>query len=142
MTLVRNAAAHAERRAAIGHVCLAGKRVSGDWSLIGSLKRENQVTIVERPGALEQSAVLEGVDVLVFEMSSAAPSVELLRCLRRRHPGLCIVLMDRGAPQNEIAAAFREGVLDCFPSQSSPNLLVERIQHLCRRVRSRVAAGT
>ena len=48
------------------------------------------------------------------------------------YPDLCVVLVNGGLTQNEIAEAFEAGVRDYFSYQDNVLLLVERVQHLCR----------
>jgi hypothetical protein len=56
------------------------------------------------------------------------------------YPGVDIVLVNGGLSPAEIAEAFREGVRDYFSHQSNTELVVERVQNLCRRARQASAA--
>ena len=117
------------------HICLVGRSVSNNWSLIESLKRGNQVTIIEPLGLLYHSAViLSTVSVLILDCGEGSRmGIEALRVVRGIYPDLCVVLVNGGLTQNEIAEAFEVGVRDYFSYQDNVLLLVERVQHLCRQ---------
>jgi DNA-binding response OmpR family regulator len=118
------------------HVCLAGSSVSNNWALIESLKRNYQVTVIETYDLLLRNAVLSTVDVLLLDCEEGSEvGIETLRALRRRHPEVCVVLVNGGLTQNEIAAAFREGVRDYFSHHFNVPLLVERVRYLCTQSR-------
>jgi DNA-binding NarL/FixJ family response regulator len=118
------------------HICLAGRTVSNNWSLIEPLKKQAQVTVVEPIDLLLRNAVLSTVSVLVLDCTDGgAVGIEALRALKRTYPRLCVVLVNGGLTQNEIAAAFREGARDYFSHHYNTQLLVERVQYLCRQVR-------
>ena len=118
-----------------GRICLVGPTVTDDWRLIRSLRRDHQVTLIERAAWIGTGRCLEGVDVLVLEATRGESFGPLLRGLKLRHPGLVVVLAEGGASQQEIAAAFRLGARDYFPAKSR-GLLLERIRHLCRQRRT------
>ncbi len=114
------------------HVCLAGRTVSNNWSLIEPLKKHNQVTVVEPIDLLLRSSILSTVSVLVLDCEDGAEvGIEALRELKRMYPALCVVLVNGGLTQNEIAVAFREGAKDYFSHHYNAQLLVERVQYLC-----------
>ena len=117
------------------HICLVGRSVSNNWSLIESLKRGNQVTIIEPLGLLYHSEViLSTVSVLILDCGEGSRiGIEALRVVRGIYPDLCVVLVNGGLTQNEIAEAFEAGVRDYFSYQDNVLLLVERVQHLCRQ---------
>ncbi len=129
------------------HICLAGRSVSNNWSLIESLKRGNQVTIIEPLGLLYQSSIiLSTVSVLVLDCAEGSRiGIEALRVVRRIYPDLCVVLVNGGLTQNEIAEAFEAGVRDYFSYEDSVVMLVERVRYLChqtqRESRMRAAAA-
>ena len=113
------------------NVCLAGSSVSNNWTLIESLKRHYQVTVIESFDLLLCNSILSSVDVLVLDCEEGGEiGIETLRILRSRYQELCIVLVNGGLSQNEIAAAFREGARDYFPHHFNVPLLVERVHYL------------
>jgi len=113
------------------HICLAGRTVCNDWSLIQSLKSQHQVTIVERIRLLSRNSILETADVLVLDCgASHGLGLRIVPFLKKYHPRLCVVLVDGGLTQRQIAAAFREGARDYFTAPYNLKLLVERIQTL------------
>ncbi len=115
----------------IFHICLAGRTVSNDWPLIRSLKTQHQVTVVERVRLLSRNAILAKADVLVLDCSeSQGLGLRILPFLKRYFPELSVVLVDGGLTQQQIAAAFREGVQDYFSEPYDLALLVERIDAL------------
>ena len=128
------------------HICLVGRSVSNNWSLIESLKRGNQVTIIEPLGLLYHSSIiLSTVSVLVLDCAEGSRiGIEALRVVRRIYPDLCVVLVNGGLTQNEIAEAFEAGVRDYFSYKDSVVMLVERVRYLChqtqRESRMRAAA--
>jgi DNA-binding response OmpR family regulator len=125
-----------ERPIAAFHVCLAGSSVSNNWALIESLKRHYQVTVIETFDLLLRNSILSTVDVLLLDCEEGGElAIETLRTLKRRHRGLCVVLVNGGLTQNEIAAAFREGVRDYFSHHFNVPLLVERVRYLCSQSR-------
>lgn len=118
------------------HVCLAGPSVSNNWALIESLKRLYQVTVIESLDLLLRNSILSTVDVLLLDSEEGgALGIETLRLLKQRRRGLCVVLVNGGLTQNEIAAAFREGVRDYFSHHFNVPLLVERVRYLCSQGR-------
>lgn len=120
------------------HVCLAGSSVSNNWALIESLKRQYQVTVIETFDLLLRNSVLSTVDVLLLDCEEGSEiGIETLRALRCRHSALCVVLVNGGLTQNEIASAFREGVRDYFSHHFNVPLLVERVRYLCSQTRRR-----
>jgi hypothetical protein len=118
------------------HVCLAGSSVSNNWALIESLKHDYQVTVIESFDLLLRNDVLSSVDVLLLNCEEGGEAaLETLRSVKRKFPKLCVVLVNGGLTQNEIAAGFREGVKDYFPHHFNVPLLVERVQYLCSQSR-------
>jgi DNA-binding response OmpR family regulator len=118
------------------HVCLAGSSVSNNWALIESLKRHYQVTVIETFDLLLRNSILSTVNVLLLDCEEGGEvGIETLRTLKRRHRGLCTVLVNGGLTQNEIAAAFREGARDYFSHHFNVPLLVERVRYLCSQSR-------
>jgi DNA-binding NarL/FixJ family response regulator len=119
-----------------GHVCLAGAGVTNNWSLIEPLKRNNQVTVVERLRMLHANSILATANVLVLDCGESPEwGLGAVRGLRRVYPDVDIVLVNGGLSAPEIAEAFREGVRDYFSHQSNTELVVERVQNLCRQAR-------
>ena len=119
-----------------GHVCLAGAGVTNNWSLIEPLKRNNQVTVVERLRMLYANSILATASVLVLDCGEEPEwGIAAVRGLRRVYPDVDIVLVNGGLSPAEIAEAFREGVRDYFSHQSNTELVVERVQNLCRQAR-------
>jgi DNA-binding response OmpR family regulator len=118
------------------HVCLAGSSVCNNWALIESLKRHYQVTVIENSDLLLRNSILSTVDVLILDGEEGGEiGMETLRALRCRNRGVCVVLVNGGLTQNEIAAAFREGVRDYFSNHFNVRLLVERVHYLCSQSR-------
>ena len=119
-----------------GHVCLAGAGVTNNWSLIEPLKRNNQVTIVERLRMLYANSILTTASVLVLDCGEEPEwGLSAVKGLRRVYPDVNIVLVNGGLSPAEIAEAFRAGVRDYFSHQSNAALVVERVQNLCRQAR-------
>ena len=113
------------------HVCLAGRKVSNDWRLIQSLRSRCLVTLVERVELLVQRSFLSRTHLLVLDCSASAELVpQVLPRLKEEFPDLCVVLVDGGLSQKEIAAAFKEGVKDYFADPYDVELLLERIDSL------------
>jgi DNA-binding NtrC family response regulator len=113
------------------HICLAGQAVSNDWPLIHRLKAQHQVTVVERVRLLSRNSILDKVDVLVLDCSeSHGLGLKILPFLKKYFPELCIVLVDGGLTQPQIAAAFRQGARDYFSEPYDLSLLVERVDAL------------
>lgn len=119
------------------HVCLAGSTVSNNWALIEALKRHYQVTVIETFDLLLRNSLLSTVDVLLLDCEEGGGEIgiETLRTLNNRHNGLCVVLVNGGLTQNQIASAFREGVRDYFSHHFNVPLLVERVHYLCSQNR-------
>ena len=119
-----------------GHICLAGGGVTNNWSLIEPLKRNHQLTVIERPRMLFANSILTTVSVLVLDCSDG-PSwgLNAVKGLRRVYPDVNIVLANGALTPTEIAEAFRSGVSDYFSYQSDAELVAERVEHLCRQAR-------
>ncbi len=114
------------------HVCLAGRKVSNDWGLIQSLRSRYLVTLLERVELLVRRSFLNRPHLLVLDCSESAELVsQVLPRLKEEFPDLCIVLVDGGLSQKQIAAAFKEGVKDYFADPYDADLLVERMDSLC-----------
>lgn len=119
-----------------GHVCLAGEGVTNDWSLIEPLKRDYQVTVIERPRMLFANSILATASVLVLDCGREPRwGLNAVKGLRRVYPDVYVVLVNGALSPAEIAEAFREGVRDYFSRQSDAELVVERVQSLCRQAR-------
>jgi DNA-binding NtrC family response regulator len=113
------------------HICLAGRTVSNDWPLIQRLKPQHQVTLVERVRFLSRNSILAKTDVLVLDCSeSEGLGLRILPFLKKYFPALCVVLVDGGLTQKQIAAAFQEGAKDYFSAPYDAKLLVERVEVL------------
>ena len=71
----------------------------------------------------------------MFHCLDCSESAELvsqvLPRLKEEFPDLCIVLVDGGLSQKQIAAAFKEGIKDYFADPYDADLLVERMDSLC-----------
>ncbi len=118
------------------HVCLAGAGVSNNWSLIEPLKRENQVTVIESLGLLYSNSILATASVLVLDCGDHPDAgIGAVRGLKMIYPDLRVVLVNGGMAPNEIAEAFREGATDYFSHHSNPDLVLERIEYLCRQAK-------
>jgi hypothetical protein len=116
----------------ISHVYLAGRKVSNDWQLIQSVRSRCLVTLVERVDLLAQPGLLSGAHLLVLDCSGSPQLVPVvLPRLKEQFPDLCVLLVDGGLSQKEIAAAFKEGVKDYFADPYDVDLLVERMDSLC-----------
>lgn len=123
-------------RAAGHHICLAGPSITNNWPLIGMLKRRHQVTIVEPVELLADNGLLGTVDVVALDCGGQPRSgANLIRSFRATYPELRFVLVNGGMSQTEIANAFREGADDYFSEECGTALLIERIEHICRRLR-------
>lgn len=114
------------------HVCLAGRKVSNDWGLIQSLRSRYLVTLLERVEHLVRSSFLIRAHLLVLDCSESAKlASQVLPRLKEDFPDLCVVLVDGGLSQKQIAAAFKEGVKDYFADPYDAKLLLERMDSLC-----------
>ena len=72
--------------------------------------------------------------VLVLDFTEGSRiGIEALRVMRGIYPDVCVVLVNGGLTQNEIAEAFEAGVRDYFSYQDNVLMLVERVQYLCRQ---------
>ncbi len=121
-----------ERAAKCCHVCLAGEMVSNDWGLIQVLRSRHLVTLVDRVGLLLASSILKTADLLTLDCSGSEEiTLTALPVLKKRFPGLRIVLVDGGLSQQQIAAAFQDGVNDYFSGPYEAQLLAERMDSLC-----------
>lgn len=117
-----------------GHVCLAGAGVTSNWALIEPLKRDHQVTVIERPRMLFANSILATASVLVLDCGEEPRwGLNAVNGLRRVYPDVHIVLVNGALSAAEIAEAFRQGVRDYFSYQSDADLIVERVQGLCRQ---------
>lgn len=118
------------------HFCLAGAKVSNDWNLIWQLKMGHVVTIVESEHIFNGNSILASADVLILDCNEKQESysrfLQNLRKMKSDFPGLCIVLVNGGIDQKQIALAFKEGVHDYFSDPYDAILLMERIQYLIR----------
>ena len=113
------------------HVCLAGRKVSNDWGLIQSLRSRYLVTLLERVELLVRRSFLNRPHLLVLDCSESAELVsQVLPRLKEEFPDLCIVLVDGGLSQKQIAAAFKDCVKDYFADPYDAELLVERMDSL------------
>jgi len=118
------------------HICLAGPSIANNWPLIELLKRRHQVTIVEPVELLADNGLLATVDVVALDCGGQPRSAaNLIRSFRAIYPELRFVLVNGGLSQTEIANAFREGAEDYFSPECGAELPVERIEHICRRLR-------
>jgi len=112
--------------------------VTDDWELIRRLRRRYLVTLMERVELLAQQDDLENTHLLVLDCSrSAKLALDCLVRLKEAYPDLCVLLVDGGLSQTQIAAAFRDGVKDYFASPYDVKLLVERLNSLCARLAPR-----
>lgn len=120
------------------HICLAGQAVSNDWALIQQLKRRHQVTVVERLRLLSRNSILAKADVLVMDSrENKRFSLKVLAFLKKHFPFLCVVLVNGGLTQKQIAAAFRAGVKDYFSDPYNLKLLRERLLFLARHAKNK-----
>lgn len=116
------------------HVCLAGKEVSDDWKLIRRLRANYVVSVLWEADEIHQRPLLQSVDLLVLDCSGNASIAEVVPGqLMRRFPHLCLLLVDGGLSQQDIARAFQQGVKDYFAFPYDRRLLVGRIAALCER---------
>jgi DNA-binding NtrC family response regulator len=121
------------------HVCLAGPLVCNDQRLIQLLKMFHQVTLVEELEDLWNSPVLAIVGVLVLDNSPREHGMlGMVRALTERQPRLCVLLVDGGLTQAEVARLFQAGACDYFPVPYDVGLLAERVHSLCARPPGRV----
>ena len=119
---------------AVPQVCLAGRKVSNDWSLIQALKMRHAVILVDRVEDLSDRRLLAMTRVLVLDATASnGAALGQLPALRQAHPVLCVLLVDGGLDQSQLAAAFRDGARDYFPAPYDVDLLVERVSYLCQR---------
>jgi hypothetical protein len=115
----------------VSQVCLAGPRLCNDWSLIQALKPRHVVTLVDQVRFLAAGSFLTTVRVLVLDgVESSGEALGLLPALLGRCPLLCVVLVDGGLDQRQLATAFQLGVRDYFPEPVDVRLLAERVGFL------------
>jgi DNA-binding NtrC family response regulator len=125
------------------HVCLAGQCICDDARLVAALQRAHQVTLVAELCELWRHPVLGDAAVLVLDNSSRDERmIDALPSLTQEHPRLCVVLVDGGLTQAQVARAFRAGACDYFPSPYDVDLLAERVSSLCRRPPGRLREQT
>lgn len=116
------------------HVGLAGKEVTDDWMLIRLLREEFVVSVLRDAEAIHERTLLQSVDLLVLDCSGNPNlAATMPGQLRQRFPHLCLLLVDGGLSQQQIARAFREGVKDYFAFPYDRQLLVDRIAALVDR---------
>jgi DNA-binding response OmpR family regulator len=113
---------------------MTGHKVTNDWDLIQQLKAWHNVTLIKREQLSFDESFLKSVSVLILDCNNTH-DLELeifpyLRKWKKDFPGLCVVLVNGGLTQEEIALAFKVGVRDYFPEPYDVNLLIERIQYL------------
>lgn len=98
--------------------------------MLDALARFHDVTVTDvdrKRGELPESA-----DLLLVELNAEGGD-DLLRYLGARRPA-CMVVLDRGASQQQVAEAFRLGAQDCLSPELDASLAAERVTHLCRRI--------
>ena len=116
------------------HICLAGARVSNDWSLIQTLKSQHLVTLIERIHLLSRSSIPAVADIVVLDCSgNHEQGMQLVPWLKSNFPKLVVVLVNGGLSQEQIASAFRDGVKDYFADPYDVKLLAERVHTLGAR---------
>jgi hypothetical protein len=69
----------------------------------------------------------------------AQNALRLLPQITSDHPELCVVLVDGGITQKQIASAFEAGVKDYFAEPYDIELLAERIDALCTQLSGHTA---
>ena len=120
---------------AIRHVCLAGQAVSKDWDLIQTLRSRYAVTLLEQVDRLRQCEFLKNTHLIVLDCSrNAQTALRVLPRLTEELPELCVVLVDGGISQQQVASAFEDGVKDYFAEPYDIDLLAERIDAFEREV--------
>jgi DNA-binding response OmpR family regulator len=116
------------------HICLAGRKVSGDWPLIRTLKARHPVTLLERVEMLSTDPLPDSVRVLVLDAGGpGGGAMRLLPLLKRCSPALAVLLVGGALDQQQLATAFRQGVRDYFPDPYDGRLLAERVLFFCGR---------
>lgn len=113
------------------NVCLAGRSLTSNQTLIAALRRHHEVTLVTHPIDLMRSG--GSSDVLVLEaLETKGALVPLLRALQYGRPALPIVLVAGALSEADKADAFHLGVRDYFPAPCRVDLLIERLEALAR----------
>jgi DNA-binding NtrC family response regulator len=116
----------------VRHVCLAGNTVSNNWRLIQALRSRFAVTLLEHVEQLVECAFLKNTHLLVLDCSrNEQAALRILPLVTGDLPELCVVLVDGGISQKQIAHAFEDGVKDYFAEPYDVDLLAERIDALC-----------
>jgi CheY-like chemotaxis protein len=122
----------------VRHVCLAGTMVSNHWGLIQALRSRYAVTLLEQVDLLGQCTFLKSTHLLVLDCSrNAQTALQVLPQVTQELPDLCVVLVDGGISQKQIARAFEDGARDYFAEPFDINLLAERIDALCTNFSAR-----
>ena len=116
----------------VAHVCLVGPLVTDDWELIRNLRSRYLVTLIERFDYLSRQIDLGEIQLMVMDCSENGDKVlESLPGLKRKFSNLCVLLVDGGLVQKQVAQAFEDGVKDYFSTPYPLDLLIERIDSLC-----------
>lgn len=116
------------------HICLAGHKVSNDWPLIKLLSDKHAVTVIQDADALHEQRLLCTANALVLDCSGRGDEVaHMIAHLKVDYPLLCVLIVDGGLTQRQLAGAFQGGASDYFPVPYDIHLLAERVSSLCNR---------
>lgn len=111
-------------------VVLVGRSLSSDGALIRRLSEVARIWALDSAG--KAAAHYANADLWVVESGQPA-ALELIGRVIAARPDADVIIWNNGGSPAEIGRMFRLGARDCFPAQSSPGLLAERVYYLCRR---------
>jgi hypothetical protein len=128
------------RKKHFAHICLTGKKVTLDWQLISGLNVRHCVTLTKLEHLFSNSSVLRTVDILVLDCNNfetlKSNLITFLKKVKAAFPRLCIVVINGGLSQKDIAGAFGQGISDYFPDFSDSyeiRLILERLESLIKK---------
>ena len=123
------------------HVCLVGQKVSNDSSLLEKLKSKHQVTLMKEEHMLLSNSALCSAEVLLLDCNGwhdlESEIFDTLKELKKNLQNLCVVMVNGGLTQQQIAACFREGARDYFSEPYDVDLIVERLEFLSGEPKNR-----
>lgn len=114
-------------------VLLSGPTIAHDEKLKEKLEEFAIVLASDNNSQIESILRGKKVDLIILEVANDnLHEIEIIKIVTTKFPDTEIILIDGNGDQELIAQAFAFGVKDTFRKPYQSNLVVERVNALCR----------
>lgn len=116
-------------------ILISGPTIAFDDELGRALEENAEIFKNSNNAEIESIIATHKIDLVLLEISKDRDwEVEIIKRVKKRFPGVLVVLIDGDNKRNVIAQAFESGVKDAFRKPYKTELVVERVNVLIKKL--------